>query len=107
MPKMRKKDLKRLAEEFERDMQRKEQRRSEKRKGNKVTIRILSDLTVCDMEKAIFHNTGAAFGKLAVVAKQYDSTGLHVLVQYSGGGATPATWVGQRQWIPLALLTST
>jgi hypothetical protein len=67
-------------------------------------MRALSDLTVTDQEKVIQHNS--ALGKLPMTVKGYDNTCLHVLAVYNGGGATPASWVGQRVYIPLALLTS-
>ena len=67
-------------------------------------MKVIGDNTLADMEKALRHNYGSG-QKAPCVVKQYDSTGLHVLVQYSSGA--PAAWVGQRQWIPLLLLTST
>jgi hypothetical protein len=67
-------------------------------------MKVIGDNTLADCEKTLQHNDGPS-QKPSCVVKQYDSTGLHILVQYSSGA--PAAWVGQRQWIPLLLLTST
>jgi hypothetical protein len=68
-------------------------------------MKVLADGTVTDMEKTVYHQAAAAQGgKAPCFVKQYDTSGHFILVQYSSGA--PASWVGQRQWIPNWLLTS-
>jgi hypothetical protein len=69
----------------------------------RVIASTATDGVLAEMERTLQHNSSS--GKAPCVVKQYDSTGLHVLVQYSSGA--PAAWVGQRNWVPLSILTST
>ena len=77
-------------------------RQNERKETMRVIASTATDGVLADCEKTLQHN--ASSGKAPCVVKQYDSTGLWILVQYSSGA--PAAWVGQRAWVPNLLLTS-
>jgi hypothetical protein len=103
MTHLTKKIEKEQAKRFAHHVKRKLAKTTEKERTE--IMKQISDGTIAEPEKAIFHQAAAAQGgKAPRVVKGYDSGNGHwILIQYSSGA--PASWVGQRQWVPNSLLT--